>query len=188
MLRQLVVYTPAIYSFLFCISTGPSAPTKFSGKVLSDKEILITWEEPVKANGIIRSYYIRAYDTKSGQEAYNKTVPKEGNNEQSLRVSDLKPYTNFNFTIQAKTIELGEMAYFTAKTLEGGKFELILSLPLYLPLWSYLLRYSCDFLRPWLKTNVLFLVVTVYLYLILYIDTCSPREDFGVNSFPGSWQ
>ena len=135
MLRQLVVYTPAIYSFSFCISTctGPGAPTKFSGKVLSDKEILITWEEPVNANGIIRSYYIRVYDTKSGREAYNKTVPKEGNNEQSLRLSDLKPYTNFNFTIQAKTIELGEMAYFTAKTLEGGKFELILSLPLYLP-------------------------------------------------------
>ena len=135
MLRQLVVYTPAIYSFSFCISTctGPGAPTKFSGKVLSDKEILITWEEPVNANGIIRSYYIRVYDTKSGREAYNKTVPKEGNNEQSLRVSDLKPYTNFNFTIQAKTIELGEMAYFTAKTLEGGKFELILPLPLYLP-------------------------------------------------------
>ena len=133
MLRQLFVYTPAIYSFSFCISTGPGAPTKFSGKVLSDKEILIRWEEPVNANGIVRSYYIRVYDTKSGQEAYNKIVTKEGNNEQSLKVSKLKPYTNFNFTIQAKTIELGEMAYFTAKTLEGGKFELILSLPLYLP-------------------------------------------------------
>ena len=130
-LRQLVVYTTSIYSFSFYISTGPSAPTKFSGKVLSDKEILITWEEPVNANGIIRSYYIRVYDTKSGQETYNKTVPKEGNNEQ--RLPNLKPYTNFNFTIQAKTIELGEMAYFTAKTLAGGKFELILSLPLYLP-------------------------------------------------------
>ena len=119
MLRQLVVYTPAIYSFSFCISTGPGAPTKFSGRVLSDKKILISWEEPVNANGIIKSYYIRVYDTKSGQEVYNKTVPKEGNNEQ--RLSNLKPYTNFTFTIQAKTIELGEMAYFTAKTLEGGK-------------------------------------------------------------------
>ena len=119
-LRQLVVYTPAIYSLLFCISTGPSAPTKFSGKVLSDKEILITWEEPVNANGIIRSYYIRVYDTKSGQEAFDKVVTKEGNNGQSLLVSNLKPYTNFTFTIQAKTIEPGEMVYFTAKTLEGG--------------------------------------------------------------------
>ena len=115
----LVVYTPAIYSFSLCISTGPGAPTKFSGRVLSDKEILITWEEPVNANRIIKSYYIRVYDTKSGQEVYNKTVPKEGNNEQ--RLSYLKPYTNFTFTIQAKTIELGEMANFTAKTLEGGK-------------------------------------------------------------------
>ena len=118
MLRQLVVYTPAIYSFSFCISTGPGAPTKFSGRVLSDKEILISWEEPVNANGIIKSYYIRVYDTKSGQEVYNKTVPKEGNNEQ--RLSYLKQYTNFTFKIQAKTIELGEMANFTAKTLEGG--------------------------------------------------------------------
>lgn len=126
-LRELVVYTPAIYSFSFCISTGPSAPTKFSGKFLSDKEILITWEEPVNANGIIRSYYIRVYDTKCGREAYNKTVPKEDNNEQ--RLSNLKPYTNFTFTIQAKTIELGEMAYFTAKTLEGRKFELFCPYP-----------------------------------------------------------
>ena len=130
MLRQLVFYTPAIYSFSFCISTGPSAPTKFSGIVLSDKEILITWEEPLNANGIIRSYHIRVYDTNSGREAYNKTVTKEGNNRQSLQVSNLKPYTNFTFTIQAKTIELGEMAYFTAKTSGGGKFELFLSLPL----------------------------------------------------------
>ena len=130
MLWQLAFYTPAIHSFLFCISTGPSAPRRFSGIVLSDKEILITWEEPVYANGIIRSYHIRVYDAKSGQEVYNKIVKKEGNNRQSLQVSNLKPYTNFTFTIQAKTIELGEMAYFTAKTSEGGKFELFLFLPL----------------------------------------------------------
>ena len=151
MLRQLVVNTPAaIYSFSFCISTGPGAPTKFSGRVLSDKEILITWKEPVNANGIIRSYYIRVYDTKSGQEAFDKIVTKEGNNGQSLLVSNLKPYTNFIFTIQAKTIEPGEMVYFTAKTLEGGT-SVFVRQPM-LPFSSLIDSKACLFM----KVNILF--------------------------------
>ena len=49
--------------------------------------------------------------------------------EESLQVSNLKPYTNFTFTIQAKTIELGERANFTAKTSEGGKYEIFFAYP-----------------------------------------------------------
>ena len=150
-LRQLVVNTPAaIYSFSFCISTGPGAPTKFSGRVLSYKEILITWKEPVNANGIIRSYHIRVYDTKSGREVFGKIVTKEGSNGQSLLVSNLKPYTNFTFTIQAKTIEPGEMVYFTAKTLEGGTSVFVRQLML---LFSSLFDWkACLFM----KVNILF--------------------------------
>ena len=155
-LRELVVYTPAIYLFSFCISTGPSAPTKFSGKVLSDKEILITWEEPVNANGIIRSYHIRVYDTKSGREAFGKIVTKEGNNGQSLLVSNLKPYTNFNFTIQAKTIEPGEMVYFTAKTLEGGTSVFVRQLML--PFSSLFDWKACLFM----KVNILYFFLTPF--------------------------
>ena len=153
MLRQLVIYTPAIYSFSFCISTGPGAPTKFNGTVLSDKEILISWEEPVNANGIIRSYHIRVYDTKSGREAFNKIVTKEGSNGKSLLVSNLKPYTNFTFTIQAKTIEPGEMVYFTAKTLEGGTSVFVRQLML---LFSSLFDWkACLFM----KVNILYIYI-----------------------------
>ena len=156
MLRQLVIYTPAIYSFSFCISTGPGAPTKFNGTVLSDKEILISWEEPVNANGIIRSYHIRVYDTKSGREAFNKIVTKEGSNGKSLLVSNLKPYTNFTFTIQAKTIEPGEMVYFTAKTLEGGTSVFVRQLML---LFSSLFDLkACLFM----KVNILFSFFTSF--------------------------
>ena len=126
-------YTSVIYSFSFCIPTGPGPPGKFVGRVLSDNEIFITWEEPVNANGIIRSYHIRAYETKTWREVYNKNVTKGPKKEESLQVSELRPYTNFNFTIQARTIELGEIAYFTAKTQEGGKFKLYLCEPLYPP-------------------------------------------------------
>ena len=75
----------------------------------------------------------RAYETKTGREVYNTTVHvTKGLNRkgQRLNVSNLKPYTNFTFTIQAKTIELGEMAILTAKTLEGGKSALFLCQPL----------------------------------------------------------
>ena len=154
-------YTPVIYSFSFYIFTGPGPPGKFVGRVLSDNEILITWEEPVNANGIIRSYHIRAYETKTWREVYNKNVTKGPKKEESLQVSNLTPYTNFNFAIQARTIELGEMAYFTAKTQEGGKFELFLCVSLYPLFYSLvILFYSCDFPCPRPKTNVLFLVVT----------------------------
>ena len=120
-----------IYSFSFCISTGPGPPGKFFGRVLSDNEIFITWEEPVNPNGIVRSYHIRAYETKTWGEVYNTNVTKGPKKEESVQVSKLRPYTNFNFTIQARTIELGETAYFTAKTQEGGKFKLCLCVPLY---------------------------------------------------------
>ena len=126
-----MVYTFVIYFFSFCISTGPGPPGKFVGTVLSDNEIFITWEEPVNANGIIRSYHIRAYETKTWREVYNRYVTKGPQKEESLLSSNLKPFTNFNFTIQARTIELGEMAYFSAKTQDGGKFKLYLCVPLY---------------------------------------------------------
>ena len=69
-------YTCVIYSFSFCISIGPGSPGKFVGRVLSDSEIFITWEEPVNANGIIRSYHIRGYETKTRGEVYNRNVTK----------------------------------------------------------------------------------------------------------------
>lgn len=124
-----LLYTSAIYSFSFCISTGPGPPTKFGVSVLSDIEFDITWEEPINANGIIRTYHIRVYETKTGREVYNRTVKGLSGKGQRINVSNLKPYTDCTFTIQAKTIELGEMANFTAKTLEGGKSELFFCEP-----------------------------------------------------------
>ena len=123
--QQVVLHLYNLFSFVLH-STAPGPPTKCRGKALSDKEIIIKWEAPINANGIIRKYHIRAYETKTKLEVYEKTVAKE--DDQS--VPKLNPFTNFTFTIQAETVELGEMAYFTAKTLEGGKFELFMCLTL----------------------------------------------------------
>ena len=121
----------------------------------------------MNANGIIRTYHIRAYETTTGREVYNSIVTKEPKKEESLRVFNLKPYTNFTFTIQAKTIELGERANFTAKTWEGGNFEIFLCVPRRTPFLEAIF-FSCP------------------LHLILSLNTYSPTEDFGVNSFSGS--
>ena len=104
--------------------------------------------------------------------------------EESLQVSNLKPYTNFTFTIQAKTIELGERANFTAKTSEGGKYEIFFCVPRRTPfLEGIFLVIRAIFHGHGQRPSS---ILCSYLYLVLCLNTYSPMEDFGVNSFSGS--
>ena len=105
--------------FSFCILTGPGPPTQFRGQVTSEFSVLLSWRGPANANGIVRSYHIRTYETKTGREVNNIAI-KKLTDPQSKMIANLKPFTNYTFTIQAATIEAGEMANFTAKTLQGG--------------------------------------------------------------------
>ena len=97
---------------------------------MSDREIIIAWKEPINPNGIIRNYHIRAYKTRTGRKVLERTVAKERYQHQHQYVENLYPFTIFMFTIQAETIKIGEMANFTAETLEGGKFESFMCLTL----------------------------------------------------------
>ena len=103
-------------------TTGPGPPLQFTGQVISDMDIHLSWKDPLNSNGIVRFYYIRIYDTKTGQQVknlINKTAVKQDRPQWQL-ISNLKPFTNYTFTIQAVTIKPGEMANFTARTDEGG--------------------------------------------------------------------
>ena len=130
MLRQQVVLHLCNLFFFVLHSTAPGPPTEFRGKVLSDKEIIIAWEEPKIPNGIITKYHIRAYETNTKRVVYERTVSKGRYKYDFQYVRNLYPFTMFTFTIQAETIKIGEMASFTAKTLEGGKFESFMCLTL----------------------------------------------------------
>ena len=130
MLRQQVVLHLCNLFFFVLHSTAPGPPTEFRGKVLSDKEIIIVWEEPKIPNGIIRKYHIRAYETNTKREVYERTVSKGFYKQEFQYVPNLYPFTMFTFTIQAETTKIGEMVSFKAKTLEGGKFELFICLTL----------------------------------------------------------
>ena len=103
-------------------TTGPGPPMQFTGQVISDMDIHLSWKEPLNSNGIVRFYYIRIYDTKTGQQVkslVNKTAVKQ-DRPQWQRISSLKPFTSYTFTIQAVTIKPGEMSNFTTRTDEGG--------------------------------------------------------------------
>ena len=83
------------------------------------------WKDPVNSNGIVRFYYIRIYDTKTGQQVkplVNKTAVKQDHPQWQV-ISNLKPFTNYTFAIQAVTIIPGEMANFIARTHEGGIYH-----------------------------------------------------------------
>ena len=107
----------------FRVSTpGPGPPTQFNGQVVSDVDVSLSWKDPVNSDGIVRFYYIRIYDTKTGQQVQNlvnKTAVKQDLPQRQL-ISNLKPFTYYTFTIQAVTIKPGEMANFTVRTDEGG--------------------------------------------------------------------
>ena len=87
--------------------------------------VYLSWKDPKNSNGILRFYYIRIYDTKTGQQVknlVNKTAVKQ-DLPQSQLIPNLKPFTNYTFTIQAVTIKPGDMANFTARTDEGGIYD-----------------------------------------------------------------
>ena len=113
-------------SSCICVSTtGPGPPRQFSGQAMSDRDVYLSWKDPVNSNGIVRFYYIRIFDTKTGQQVQNlvnKTAMKRDLTKWKL-ISNLKPFTNYTFTIQAVTIKPGEMANLTARTDEGGIYD-----------------------------------------------------------------
>ena len=94
---------------------------------MSDRDVYLSWKDPVNTNGIVRFYYIRIFDTKSGQQVnnlVNKTAIKhDPMGTQRQLISNLKPFTNYTFTIQAVTIKPGETANLTARTDEGGIYD-----------------------------------------------------------------
>ena len=113
----------------FCVSTtGPGPPRQFNGILMSDVDaVYLSWKDPINSNGILRFYYIRIFDTKTGQQVknlVNKTAMKEDSTgTQYQLIANLKAFTNYTFTIQAVTIKPGEMANFTARTDEIGIYD-----------------------------------------------------------------
>ena len=102
----------------------PGPPKEFRAQVVTATDVHLTWKEPDNSNGIVRFYYIKIYNTKTGSQVgnvRNQSADEESDMQQHRRlIRGLKYYTDYTFTIQAVTIKPGEMANATARTEEGG--------------------------------------------------------------------
>ncbi|CAH3126257.1 unnamed protein product [Pocillopora meandrina] len=102
----------------------PVPPKEFRAQIITANDVHLTWKEPDNSNGIVKFYFIKIYNTKTGLQVgnvRNQSADKESDMQQHSRpIPGLEYYTNYTYTIQAATIKPGEMAYATARTEEGG--------------------------------------------------------------------
>ena len=109
---------------MFVFIPGPGAPKEFRAQVVTANDVRLTWKKPDNSNGIVRSYYIKVYNTKTGLQ-FGNPINQSANERSHVHhyngvIPDLKYYTDYTFTIQAVTVKPGEMANATARTEEGG--------------------------------------------------------------------
>ena len=97
----------------------------------SATEILVVWDPPEPANGIIIQYIIRYYRVTVPGDVNETSVSR---NNTGILVGDLLPFTAYTFLVSAVTVDEGPEAEANATTSEAG----LLSLPYYVILkWAY---------------------------------------------------
>lgn len=121
-----------LYKFLFYIhkplvfftNAAPSTPRNLTLIVESNTTILVTWFPPENKNGIISEYNIQVME---GVNSSWQNINITGNATYMI-VNNLKPYTNYSFRIQARTIrDWGNFSETkTHRTLEGRTYASLL--------------------------------------------------------------
>ncbi|KAK3696715.1 hypothetical protein QZH41_013070, partial [Actinostola sp. cb2023] len=105
------------------LEDAPSAPVLFRGEGMSSNSIALLWRKPVEINGILRRYVIKVYEKKTkkqvGQNISVSALSTPLNKDNLKVVPDLKPFREYEITIQGVTIRPGEFANCTAWTQEG---------------------------------------------------------------------
>ena len=79
--------------------------------------ITVQWDEPAPANGIIRGYNI-SYNITDSQMMVINEMASAG----AVTVGDLMPFTFYQFTVTAFTIESGPGESDTARTDQAGLY------------------------------------------------------------------
>ena len=95
----------------------PSKPVNLFAIVTSNTTVQLSWDPPLRHNGIIQFYHVyykRSTSTKSNTYRSNKTT---------YGFENLTPYTRYSFWVRAQTIAgLGNKSdTINNRTNEGGK-------------------------------------------------------------------
>ena len=105
----------------FAHITAPTAAPQLAAIDVTATSITITWAPPPteETNGIIRSYTVRYFPTSDVS-----APPVEESllaNETSFTASDLEPFTNYTFMVEAVTISPGPPDSIDIQTDEAGE-------------------------------------------------------------------
>lgn len=116
-------------SYLFTAPSGP--PTSLTAVATSSSSIDMTWAPPTRdqQNGIIRHYLVTLVPTtvSAGAETLTRNVSSV---QQAISISGLQPYTLYNCTVQAETVELGPSApVVQASTPQDGTCKRLIASP-----------------------------------------------------------
>ena len=95
------------------ISAAPTAPTNVMATADSSTEVTVEWGEPETPNGIIIQYSI-SYNL-TGSDIINVTGTSR-----TVTIGDLLPFTFYEFTVVAFTVEMGPGASDSVQTQEAG--------------------------------------------------------------------
>ena len=98
------------------LHTAPTVPTAVMAVAVNSTAITVTWGRPDTPNGIIRGYNISYLLPDSGDEVVINVEPII----RTVTVGDLSPFTSYEFTVAAFTIEMGPGETVNATTDEAG--------------------------------------------------------------------
>ena len=100
------------------------APLLFTATNISTREFLLSWAAPEESgtNGILRKYILSVSDYKSNLTLLEEIeISASPTNATEFFVEDLTPYTQYNCSIAAVTIDRGPSAVIQVRTGEEGK-------------------------------------------------------------------
>lgn len=94
------------------------SPVNVTSIVISSSKIQLSWVPPVlqHQNGVIQSYTISVYE----MDTNATTVLQQDYLHNSIIVTDLHPYYNYELSVAAFTVALGPFAAVVAQTHEAG--------------------------------------------------------------------
>lgn len=99
------------------------APRSFIASDITSEEFRLSWAAPktIDTNGVLRNYILSVAEYKSNLLFLDEVEIEAFNNETEFTVSYLTPYTLYNCSVLAVTVERGPSAVIQARTGEEGE-------------------------------------------------------------------
>ena len=109
---------------IFLSHSAPNvAPPSFMAVEIASREFRLSWEAPapINANGVLQHYILDVFELESELLLLEEVQIEAVLNEINFLVEDLTPYTVYNCSVVAITIERGPTATIQVRTEEEGE-------------------------------------------------------------------